>query len=543
MKKEKSEKEFDLKGMGKNSLFLLSIYCLLLILGDCSNEKKEAVVEEKLPNIIYVLADDLGYGDIHAFNPKGKIKTPNIDLLAAEGMKFVDAHTSSSVCTPTRYGIITGRYNWRSPLKNGVLTGVSKALIPNSRTTVASLLRQKGYHTGFIGKWHLGWDWALKEGDSVGGEGWSPTDYKNIDFSKPVKNSPTDLGFDYAYGHSGSLDMAPYVYVENGMPTSVPDTITVDKGKYTWWREGPTGADFQHDDVTPNFFRKSFAYISEQAKNEDPFFLYLALPSPHTPILPTEEWLDKSGLNPYADFVMQIDAFMGQLTQTLEKAGVAENTIVIFTSDNGCSPQADFKVLGEKGHDPSAIYRGHKADIFEGGHRVPFIVKWPAYIKAGSVSEKTICTTDLMATCADIVSTSLKDNEGEDSFSMLPLFTDPESAEFQREATIHSSINGSFAIRKGNYKLVLCPGSGGWSDPKPNAEGIQELPPYQLYDLLKDPAEEHNIADQHADVVDALKQELKEYVENGRSTSGGKQPNDSNFDNKPWKQLTVFEAK
>ncbi|MFH6602177.1 arylsulfatase [Maribacter algicola] len=496
----------------------------------------------KYPNIIYVLADDLGYGDIHAFNSDGKILTPSIDKLAAAGIKFTDAHTSAAVCTPTRYGIMTGRYNWRSPLKSGVLTGVSKALIPNSRTTVASLLKGAGYKTAFIGKWHLGWDWALKAGDSVGGEGWSPADYANIDFSRPISNGPETLGFDYSYGHSGSLDMAPYVYVENGMPTTIPDTVTVDTGKYTWWREGPTGNDFKHDDVTPNFFRKSFEYIEEQANSADPFFLYLALPSPHTPILPTEQWLGKSGLNPYADFVMQIDDYMGRLAQVLDEKGIAENTIVIFTSDNGCSPQADFEILGAKNHDPSAIYRGHKADIYEGGHRVPFIVRWPDKIRPGSVSNKTICTTDLMATCADLIGVPLKDNEGEDSFSLMPLLMGTDSVEYKREATVHHSINGSFAIRKANWKLVFCPGSGGWSDPKPDSEGIRDLPKFQLFDLDVDPEEKNNLYADHPEKVKALKQLMVSYIENGRSTDGKNQKNDLEaFGSKNWKQLLVFE--
>ncbi|MEM7382406.1 MAG: arylsulfatase, partial [Bacteroidota bacterium] len=358
------------------------------------------VSQEKHPNIIYVLADDLGYGDIAAFNEQGKIPTPNLDRMASEGMMFTDAHTSSAVCTPTRYGILTGRYNWRSRLKSGVLTGKSKALIPASRKTVAAVLKEKNYATAFIGKWHLGWDWAQKKQGEFGGEGWNPEDFGNIDFSKAVKNGPNDLGFEYTYGHSGSLDMAPYVYVENGMPTQLPDRVTLNKNKYSWWREGPTASDFIHEEVTPNFFERSFKYIREKSKEGKPFFLYLALPSPHTPILPTEEWQGKSGLNPYGDFVMMIDAYMGQLQKVISETGIEKNTLLIFTSDNGCSPEANFEVLKQKGHLPGYKYRGHKADIFEGGHRVPFIVKWPEVIEKGRVSDKTICTTDLMATCA-----------------------------------------------------------------------------------------------------------------------------------------------
>lgn len=497
--------------------------------------------ETKRPNIIYVLADDLGYGDIGLYNPEGKISTPNLDALGAAGMQFTDAHTSSSVCTPTRYGIITGRYNWRSPIKSSVLTGNSKALIPKSRTTVASLLKKEGYKTAFIGKWHLGWDWVLKNSEVESGEGWNPGDFDNIDFSKKVGNPPNSLGFTYSYGHCGSLDMAPYVYVENGMPTMVPDTVTESKDKYGWWRKGPTASDFIFDDVTPNFFRKSFNYIKNISKGKDPFFLYLALPSPHTPILPTEEWKGKSDLNPYGDFMMMIDAYMGQLAAVIKEAGIEENTLVIFTSDNGCSPAADINEMIARGHSPNGILRGHKADIFEGGHRVPFMVKWPSKIKPNSKSDKTICTTDLLATCAEIVGVDLADNEGEDSFSMLPLFNDPNSKEYKREATVHHSINGSFAIRKDNWKMIFCPGSGGWSAPKPNSEGIGDLPKFQLYDLSKDPQETNNVYGQFHEVESAMTRLIVSYIDNGRSNPGEKQKNDpEGYGSKDWKQLKVF---
>ncbi|WP_242203078.1 sulfatase family protein [Aestuariivivens insulae] len=509
--------------------------CICILQVSCDKKQKKEIEQETVnpPNIVYVLADDLGIGDVKAFNANGKIETPNLDKLSADGIIFTDAHTSSSVCTPTRYGILTGRYNWRSELKNGVLTGTSKALIPNGRATVASFLKENGYYTGFIGKWHLGWDWAKTQSDSLLGNGWDPGDFKNIDFSKPITNGPNDVGFDYAYGHSGSLDMAPYVYVENGMPTAIPDTITVNKAKYSWWREGPTSPDFVHEDVTPNFFRRSFNFIKKQAQEEKPFFLYLALPSPHTPILPTEEWQGKSGLNPYADFVMEVDDYMGQLQAAIQEAGIEDNTIVIFTSDNGCSPQADYEVLATFDHDPSSIYRGHKADIFEGGHRVPFIVKWPSKVKAGSVSNKTICTTDLFATCADIVNAKLNDNEAEDSFSLFPLLMNNEQ-EFKRKATIHSSINGSFAIRQGDYKLVMAPGSGGWSFPRPNSKEEKTLPEIQLYNLVTDPGETQNIYKEHPEKVTELKTLLEKQILEGRSTPGKPQKNDE-VDH--WKQI------
>ena len=369
---------------------LSTVLCSSVLFSQCSYDKKE----QRKPNIIYVLADDLGYGDISAYNEKSKIKTPNIDRLASEGIKFTDAHTSSSVCSPTRYGILTGRYNWRSRLKASVLWGKSKALISKERTTVGKMLQSTGYYTAFIGKWHLGWNWDMDSLDV-------------IDFSKRIAHSPNDVGFDYAFGHASSLDMAPYVYVENRMPTAIPTDSTASDDKFGWWRKGLTAPDFIHEDVTPNLFRRSIKFIQERSKEKDPFFLYLALPSPHTPILPIEAWQGKSGLNPYGDFVMMVDDYIGQLKRVIKELEIEKNTIVIFTSDNGCSPEADFDELEQKGHYPSYIYRGHKADIFEGGHRVPFIVKWPNKIKEGITSDETICTTDLMATCAEIIGYSL----------------------------------------------------------------------------------------------------------------------------------------
>jgi arylsulfatase A len=522
--------------MKKNnySPFLLSI---LLIVG--INYKMESQ-EKPMPNIIVVLADDLGYGDISIYQDNNKIKTPNIDKIATEGIKFTDAHTPSSVCTPTRYGLLTGRYNWRSELKSGVLTGKSKALIPSSRSTIASILKTKGYNTAFIGKWHLGWDWAIKDEKNNTGEGWDEKDFISIDFAKSIKNGPKDLGFEYSYGHSGSLDMAPYVYVENGKATQIPETSTVNTGKYSWWRKGPTSKDFIHEDVTPNAFRKGIKYVQEQSKTSKPFFLYLALPSPHTPILPSKDWEGKSELNPYGDFMLMIDDYMGKLLGAIDEAGINDNTIVIFTSDNGCSPTANIEELKAKGHFPNSIYRGHKADIFEGGHRVPFIVKWPKKIKKESISNETICLTDLMATFAEIANYKLKDNEAEDSYSLMPIFEEKKLSSPLREATVHHSINGSFAIRKNNWKLIMCPDSGGWSYPKPEDKTtINTLPKVQLYDLSNDPKELNNLEATQPEKVKELKLLLGKYISDGRSTPGKHQKNDAS--KSEWKQIDFIK--
>jgi len=358
------------------------------------------------PNIIYILTDDLGYGDVSAFNSKSKIQTPNIDKLASEGMKFTDAHTSSSVCTPTRYGILTGRYNWRSKLKEGVLSGIAKALIPTSRTTVASMLKNNGYETGYIGKWHLGWNWNISDAADI--DNLETQDFGTIDYSKPILNNPNDLGFNYSYGISGSLDLGPYAYVENGSVLNVPNATSENKDNYAKWRKGPISSDFIHEEGLPNFVNRAIGFIEKNSKASKPFFLSLPLPAPHTPILPTREWKGKSGLNSYGDFVMMFDFYVGQIANAVKAAGIENNTLIIFTSDNGCSTTANYKVLLQKGHNPSGIYRGTKADLFEGGHRVPFIVKWPKTIKSSTMSDKPICTTDFKATCSEIVNYKLQ---------------------------------------------------------------------------------------------------------------------------------------
>ncbi len=517
----------------KNNFLTSFLICLLF--GYYSNSTAQSK-----PNIIYILTDDLGYGDVSSFNKEGKIKTPNIDQLATDGMKFTDAHTSSSVCTPTRYGILTGRYNWRSRLKEYVLNGTSKALIPNSRTTVASLLKNNGYQTAFIGKWHLGWDWHLNK--PITDESLENENFETIDFSKPVKNNPNDLGFTYSYGFSGSLDMGPYVYVENRMATQIPYSLSENKDKYAFWRKGPISSDFVHEESTPHFVNKAIQYIDQSSKNKNPFFIYLPLPAPHTPILPTSEWKGKSGLNLYGDYVIMLDFYIGQIIKAVADAGIEKNTLIIFTSDNGCSTTANYKVLLEKGHNPSSIYRGTKADLFEGGHRVPFIAKWPDKIKKGSVSNQTICTTDFMATCAEIVNYKLKDNEGEDSFSMMSLFTNKKRNKSFREATVHHSINGSFAIRKGDWKLILCPDSGGWSYPNPKKDQkiIATLPRVQLYNLKDDISETKNLEAANPEKVKELKSLLLKYIDDGRTTKGKPQENDAiNF---KWKQLELLKS-
>lgn len=496
------------------------------------------------PNIIYVLCDDLGYGDVRCLNPNGKIATPHMDALAAKGMIFTDVHSSSSVCSPTRYGIMTGRYNWRTKLQSGVLGGLSPRLIEQGRLTTAQLLKNNGYNTACIGKWHLGMDWVKKEGKEVAELNIeSASQVNNVDYSKPIKNGPNSVGFDYYFGISASLDMVPYTFIENDRVTKLP-TVEKDfpmflgreKGKC---RRGPAAPDFEVEDVLPTLTTKAVDFVKSrgvEAKAGKPFFLYLPLASPHTPIAPTKEWQGKSGLNYYADFVMQTDHSFGLILAELERQGIADNTMVILTSDNGCSPQADFPELLSKGHNPSHLFRGHKADIFDGGHHIPFIVRWPAKVKPGSKSDQLLCLTDLMATCADILKVRLPANAGEDSVSFLPALLGQEKGSL-REALVHHSVNGTFAIRQGNMKLLLCADSGGWSDPRPGTVK-SGMPEVQLFDLSRDMGEKINLQDKQPETVKKLTSLLEKYIDDGRSTSGNPQKNDVKVD---WKRATKMK--
>lgn len=478
------------------------------------------------PNIVFILADDMGYGDVGALNEEGKIRTPNLDRMAGQGCVFTDAHSSSSVSTPTRYGLLTGRYNWRSPLKNGVLDGYSKALIPAERTTMASMLKRAGYRTACIGKWHLGWNWSNIENGA-----------EQVDFSKPITGGPVALGFDYFYGFCGSLDMPPYVYVENDRPTTADVRLTQGQGGFGFYRKGMISKDFSIEDCLPNLTRRAVKYIEEQTDGEQPFFLYFPLPAPHTPIVPTKEFQGKSGLNAYGDFVMMVDWVVGEVMRTLERQGICENTILVFATDNGCSPQARLSELQQKGHFPGYIYRGHKADLFEGGHRIPCILQWPVKVKPHRV-EQTVCLTDFMATFAAVSGERLADNEGEDSYNLLPALLKRNYRKTIREATVHHSINGSFTIRRGEWKLLLAPGSGGWSAPKPGED--EGLPAVQLYRLGDDPAERNNLYAEYPEVVEELTELMRKYIREGRSTPGVPQQNDGK---REWKQILPIMEK
>ena len=459
------------------------------------------------PNIVFILADDLGYGDVQCLNPqRGRIPTPNLDRMAGQGMTFTDAHSGSAVCTPTRYGLLTGRYAWRSRLQQGVLDGYVPPLIAADRLTVPALLRQHGYHTACLGKWHLGF--TIEGADKTGGRKTAAEDGGGRFLGAPLgartSDGPTTRGFDFFYGFHHARMMESLF--ENDLVTAMVKPA----------------------DMLPRLTRRAVDYITARAQTRQPFFLYLALNSPHTPIVPSQAWLGKSGLGDYADFVMETDWAVGEVLAALDHAAAGSNTLAIFTSDNGCSPAAKVGELERKGHFPSAQFRGYKADIWDGGHRVPFLVRWPGRVPAGARNGAVICLTDFMATAAELVGARLPANASEDSFSFLPELLGAGNT--RRDAIVHHSIQGRFAIRQGSWKLALCPGSGGWGSPKDGEAKKQKLPDVQLYDLSNDSGEKQNLQSTHPEVVRQLTALLGKVVADGRSTPGPPQRNDAPVD-------------
>lgn len=508
------------------------------------------------PNIVYFFVDDMGYGDASCLNPESKIETPNIDRLASEGMKFTDAHSTSAVCSPSRYSVLTGRYNWRSTLQRGIVGVYGDPLIAEDRLTVPGFLREHGYHTACIGKWHLGMGWDFEADEESfyprvlpgkGAPAEAPADLEATPaqqalwreaFAKPTTGGPTTRGFDYHFGVD-IPNWPPYCFIENGHTVGTPSGFLPSRlvGDNLASMSGPAMPYWHFEQLLPTWAKKADAYIAERAAADEPFFLYLPMTSPHTPLSVNKQFIGKSGLNNlYADLVIETDDVLGRVLASLEKHGVADNTLVIFTSDNGCAhyigaqkdgPGNFESALEPQGHFPSGPYRGYKSDAWDGGHRIPFIARWPGQIPPGSTCDQLVSLSDLMATCAEIVGGTLPDTAGEDSVSMMPLFRNPQTK--IREHVVHHSIDGKFAIRDGHWKLVLCPGSGGWAqnDAEAAAEG---LPLVQLYDLRADPGEQRNLQANHPDKVREMVAHLKRFVADGRSTPGANQQNDTEVD-------------
>jgi len=455
--------------------------------------------KSKQPNIVFIVCDDLGYGEVQSLAPEtSKIKTPSIDQLTHEGMVFTDAHSGASVCTPTRYGIMTGRYSWRTKLQRGVVQGFAPNLIKEDRPTIANFLKDQGYHTALIGKWHLNFQYI----DPVTKTAIEKKSKKHLPpVGATIPDGPINRGFDYYHGFHHAKDMK--AVIENDKVILYDDEIN----------------------MLPRLTTKSVDYINQQAKNKDgkPFFLYVPLGSPHTPILPSKEWQGKSGMGDYADFVMQTDATVGAITDALEANGLTENTLVIFTSDNGTSKAADIEGLAAQGHIVSAGYRGSKSDLWDGGHRVPFIVKWPRKVKPNSTNDDLICLTDIFATFSEITDVPVPSKAGEDSVSFLPALQG-EAINSTRAGVIHHSITGHFAYRLGKWKLLLAKGSGGWSSPREKESA--DMPKAQLYDMENDPAETENLYSKRPEIAEQLLEQLELDIKTGRSTKGEFSEND-----------------
>ncbi|MDW8078878.1 MAG: arylsulfatase [Thermoguttaceae bacterium] len=467
---------------------------LLVVISLClftnTSDLAPVYAEEDKPNIVIILADDLGYGDLSCLNPESKIPTPRIDELAAAGMVFTDAHTPSSVCTPTRYGLLTGRYCWRTRLKQSVLLGFDRPLIEPGRATIASFLRAHGYATCAIGKWHLGLGWQNAEGKPVTDKDGTTND-PGVDYTKPITEGPLTVGFDYFFGIAASLDMAPYCYIENDRVTAIPTEPTEGQGFPASWRAGMRAKDFRHEEVVDRLAEAAERWLRQHkaTRPHQPFFLYYSLTAPHTPVLPLPAFRGKSQAGLYGDFVVQVDATVGRLVDLLRELGYWENTILILTSDNGSTMtiRSEFQKYG---HATNYIFRGQKSDIWEGGHRVPFIVTWPAGIPPGTRCDRAICLVDILPTVAEILGRPLPPGAAEDGVSFAPLLRDPD-VNWRRPPFVMHSIQGYFAIRDGEWKLIECRGSGGWSLPENKVP--KDAPAMQLYHLGRDIRETTNL--------------------------------------------------
>ncbi|MCA9175596.1 MAG: arylsulfatase [Planctomycetales bacterium] len=499
---------------------------MLVIIASVVGSSAAAADPERLPNIVYVLADDLGYGDVSCNNPESKIATPHVDRLAREGMRFTDVHTPSAVCTPTRYGILTGRYCWRTWLKHRVLDGLDPPLIEDNRLTTPKLLRQAGYHCGCVGKWHLGMQFYDRDGAAVPAvpleRKTRPRPGDDVDYRRAITGGPIARGFDFYFGISASLNMSPFCYIENDRPVVLPtleqpristEFISVDLGIRS--------PDFTITGVMPRLTGEAVRFLERRAQHPDtPFFLYAPLTSPHLPLAPNVEYLGASQAGHYGDFVVETDAFLGAVLETLDRTGMSDNTLVIFTSDNGglyhywepreADDQKHYRVsargkyVEQFGHQGNAHLRGTKADIWEGGHRVPFVVRWPGKTPVGAVSDELLELTDLLPTCAAIVGAELPDGAAEDGFNALPALLNNRLAKPVRPHAVHHSLWGTFAVRKGDWKLVDGRGSGGFTAPRTIDPAQAGGPPGQLYHLGDDPSETRNIWEQHPDKVREL---------------------------------------
>ena len=507
--------------------------------------------EQKNPNIVIIYTDDQGYGDVSALNPNSKFQTPNIDKLANEGLVFTDGHSSDGVCTPSRYSLLTGRYSWRTSLKKGVLDADGPCLIEKGRMTIASMLKQNDYNTAMVGKWHLQMDFAGEKG-------------KDRDWSQPFTDGPIEKGFDYFFGIPASMNFGVLTYLENDRVLD-PPTFWTKKKKNTnpsTYQGNINPADYR---MTPPFFEergegggwieaapsfndelvleifaaKAVEYINkmaDEAKNGNPFFLYMPLTSPHLPHCTHPDFQGRTNCGNYGDFMEETDFRVGQVLSALEENGLTENTLVIFSSDNGAETNYVYQ-RETYGHYSSLNFKGGKRDIYEGGHRVPFLMRWPKVIEAGRKADIPVCQSDYYATISEIVGAEIPDNAAEDSYSLLPVLKGEKYDENLRGPVIHHSASGHFAIREGKWKLNMLRGSGGSFQPN-FIEPKEGEALYELYNMEKDPEETTNLNFEHPEIVEELTKQITTIVESGRSTPG--EPQD--YINENWPQITWLKT-
>ena len=494
----------------KKKLFLLPLS--LLMLNSCNNVSKDLLLSK--PNVIIVLADDMGFGDVSACNPTARTRTPNIDMLGKQGICFTDAHSAGAVCVPSRYGLLTGRHLFRAP-RQRAHWGYGAPLIESERETIGSLMQKAGYTTACIGKWHLGLEWPLKDSAMSQIPDTKPVGFTNTDFGGVIDRGPKTLGFDYSFIIPASLDMAPYVFVKNDKVVD-PEIVMVSDiyprtkagtreaydrvyvgdndiywGRGVWWRNGEMSASFRIEDCLDVIVKEGTSFIREQVKYnpEKPFMLYLPLTGPHTPWVPAERFKNSSDLGTYGDFIYEIDDVVLRIKNTLESLDIEENTILIFTSDNGAHWSENDKLT--YAHQSNWSSRGQKGDIWNGGHHVPLFVNWPARINEAVTCNQTVGLIDIIATLAELTGEEIEDGYAEDSYSFFHIINGSNQKPV-REDIIYYSSGGRLAIQSGEWKYIDCLGSGGFTKPS-RLEPVEGGPKGQLYNLHQDPLEQNNL--------------------------------------------------
>lgn len=501
---------------------------LVLVPITASNGISAAPSETRPPNVLIIFADDMGYGDVGALNRDSRIPTPNLDRLAGQSLSFTDAHSAGSYCVPSRYGLLTGRYMWRTRLgAGGNLANLAGTLIEPGRKTIADLLQDSGYFTALVGKWHQGIDWKLRDESARSVIRVHPNyqDFGNIDFASPVLKGPRDYGFDYSFGTAGSAEMNPATFIENNRATVIPTFSSQEarqkNGRWYGRDDNIVAEGYMMDGLVPTLSNKAcdFVETATRTRPDQPFFLYYAMTTPHNPIVPHPEFAGTSRAGAYGDFVVELDHHVGRLLGKLVEVGIDKNTLVIFTSDNGpVNRTKGYRQrwvrgdTGVYGHDSNGPFSGWKAGLQEGGHRVPFFVRWPERIKPGGSCPTTILFNDVMPTLAEMLNVKLNSDTAEDGQSFFKALTGESSPTSFHEAVVHNHSNGTFAIRKGVFKLTV-------NGPKTTSQILDDAFPvtFALHDLDKDIEETTDVSRNHPTVVKEMHALLKKYVREGRS--------------------------